>query len=48
MPRPGVGNPGNSGGKKGRSGRKSIGQEKADYEMLEQMFLAEMAKEEVQ
>ena len=35
-------------GKKGRSGRKSIGQEKADYEMLEKMFLNEMAKEDVQ
>src|SRR3990167_5309331 len=35
-------------GVKGRSGRKSIGQEKADYEMLEKMFLQEMAKEDVQ
>src|SRR3990167_849180 len=35
-------------GVKGRSGRKSIGQEKADYEMLEKMFLNEMAKEDVQ
>ena len=40
--------PDNFHGKKGRSGRKSIVQEHADYEMLEKMFLTEMAKEEVQ
>ena len=40
--------PDNFHGKKGRSGRKSIYQEHADAVMLEQMFLQEMSKEEVQ
>ena len=48
MPRPGVGNPGNRGGKKGVSGRKSQYQERADAIMLEKMFMDEMAKEDIQ
>ena len=40
--------PKNFHGKKGRSGRKTIQVEHANAEMLEQMFLNEMSKEEVQ
>ena len=43
MPRPGVGNPGNKGGR-----RKSAYQERADAIMLEKMFMDEMAEEDIQ
>ena len=42
MPRPGVGNPGNSGG-----GRKSAYQERADAEFLWNIFLQKLSKEEL-
>lgn len=38
---------GNSGGKPGRSGRKSYAREKADYELLERIFFEKYSKEEI-
>ena len=46
MPNP-YGNPGNSGGKKGISGRKSQYQEKADAELLWKVFTEKFSKEEL-